>query len=211
MSKSQCRHSGAGLIFAVWVFASVFWNAESVSACSLDPEVTARDRLAGSKAAFIGTLLSSQPMKNPSIPELGERIYRFRVDKAIKGALGEEVGVRFGSDFAACTGEFSSEGPVGILLFESEDGVWRSDVSGLILPNDLEEASGVSATALSRTPTAPSPQPSFRASASEADPAQASAVERSHQGSRIPLWAILLAGVLAFGPAIAVLAKETTR
>lgn len=195
-----------GLLPMVLIFASIFWPAGSARACSLDPGVAHADRLAGSKAAFIGTLLSKQPLTDSSIAELADRIYRFRVQTGVKGVLGEEVSVRFGSDFAGCTGEFSTKEPVGILLFQDEGDAWLSGVGGFMLPNDLKDARRTLGAAAPSLQTAKPSPASAGLSASSVHP-NASSVQSDSRGEKIPLWTILLIGSFIFGPAVLIFAR----
>ncbi|MGH9035047.1 MAG: hypothetical protein ACRD0O_04730, partial [Acidimicrobiia bacterium] len=108
--------------------------ARPAGACTCAPFDT-RAALAGSAAAFVGTI---QSRVDPLLGE-SDSIYRFRVDQAVKGNLGEEVEVRSPGNESSCGLSTPSGRPVGVLLSE-RDGNYHSDLCRQPSPERLIRA-----------------------------------------------------------------------
>jgi len=91
-------------------------------ACSCLPWGNPKEELAKAKGAFVGVYLGRRPMKSP-----GAAIYRFRVERRLKGSFGRTIDVVSAVDSAACGLQVVKRQRVGLLLHRV-DGRWHSSL-----------------------------------------------------------------------------------
>jgi hypothetical protein len=122
--------------------AALCLGVESAHACSC-VRLDARQGLSSADAAFVGTLLERRPEPappptGPAVP-IGRAIFTFRVDEAVKGALGESVEVWSSGSSASCGLEVAVGQQIG--LFLRRDGTrWTSGLCWQVRPAALREA-----------------------------------------------------------------------
>jgi hypothetical protein len=147
MRNSARRPSLALVLFLAAV--SLVAVARPAGACTCAPFDT-RAALAGSDAAFVGTFVSrtDPPL---ALGGEGETVYRFRVDQAVKGTLGNEVDVLAPGSEASCGLSTPSGRPVGLLLSE-RDGHFHGDLCRQPSPERLLRAAEPLATPEGRLP-----------------------------------------------------------
>ena len=127
---SRARHAlvVSSLVGAAMLAAGV----EPAQACSCargDP----RTQLARAQAAFVGVFLGSRTLNAT------ESIYRFRVQRAVKGRLGETVEVQSSSSGASCGIEARPGQVIGLFLYRRGQ-AWTSGLCFQIAPASLREA-----------------------------------------------------------------------
>ena len=127
--------------------------ARPTGACTCAPFDT-RAALADSDAALIGTLISRTdpppPLEGATEAE-GDAIYRFRVDQAVKGELGDEVEVHAPGSETGCGLSAPAGRAVGLLLSE-RDGRYHGDLCRQPSPERLLRAAGPLAAPEGRLP-----------------------------------------------------------
>jgi hypothetical protein len=92
-------------------------------ACSCLPWGNAKEELTKAKGAFVGVYLGRRAL--PGSP--GAAIYRFRVERRLKGTLGRTVEVVSANNGAACGLEVVKGQRVGLLLRRVQ-GRWHSSL-----------------------------------------------------------------------------------
>ncbi len=102
------------------VFAAIPTDA---LACSCLPWGNAKVELAKAKGAFVGVYLG----RRPTARWPGAALYRFRVERRLKGTLGRTVEVVSANNGAACGLEVVRGQRVGLLLRRVE-GRWHSSL-----------------------------------------------------------------------------------
>lgn len=108
--------------------------APPAAACSC-ASTDARSGLADADAAFVGRL-ESRPASSGD--EWEEGVYRFSVERAVKGPLGETVEVVAGTSSSACGLEFLAEDTtVGLFLHLRPDGRYGASSCGMVAPEEL--------------------------------------------------------------------------
>jgi hypothetical protein len=134
------RVSGVtGAVRTAWftlalVLAVLGFRVEPAAACSCaigDP----RAMLAGSDAAFVGTFVEKhEPAR--IVTSADDAVYVFRVERVVKGSLGDTVEVVSPTSGASCGLEVSPGDRIGLFLTR-EAGVWRSVLCLQIEPERL--------------------------------------------------------------------------
>ncbi len=140
MMRNQVRRPPLALVLLL-AAAALVGVARPAGACTCSRFDT-RAALATSDAAFVGTYLSRTdppPPLDGAPYGGGEAVYRFRVDQAIKGALGSEVEVRSAPSEASCGLSAAAGRPVGLLLSE-RDGQYHGDLCRQPSPERLVRA-----------------------------------------------------------------------
>ncbi|MGH8974463.1 MAG: hypothetical protein ACRD0C_14840 [Acidimicrobiia bacterium] len=133
--------------------AALVGVARPAGACTCAPFDT-RSALTAADAAFVGTFVSRTDPPSPldgAPAGAGDAVYRFRVDQAVKGALGPEVEVHSASNEASCGLSVAAGRPVGLLLSE-RDGHYHGDLCRQPSPERLLRASEPLATPEGRLP-----------------------------------------------------------
>jgi hypothetical protein len=92
-------------------------------ACSCLPWGNAKEELAKAKGAFVGVYLGRKAL--PGSP--GAAIYRFRVERRLKGTFGKNIEVVSANNGAACGLEVQKGHRYGLLL-RRERGRWHSSL-----------------------------------------------------------------------------------
>jgi hypothetical protein len=92
-------------------------------ACSCLPWGNAKEELAKAKGAFVGVYLG----RRPTTKWPGAALYRFRVERRLKGTLRRTVEVVSANNGAACGLEVARGQRVGLLL-RRERGRWHSSL-----------------------------------------------------------------------------------
>jgi hypothetical protein len=93
------------------------------SACSCVPWGKPRTELARANGAFVGVYLGRRPLNSFAVLYL----YRFRVERRLKGTFGKSVEVLSARDGAACGLEVVRGQRVGLLL-RRVNGRWESNL-----------------------------------------------------------------------------------
>lgn len=114
--------------------ASLVGVARPAGACTCAAFDT-RAALTAASAAFVGTFES----RTDPLLGAGDTVYRFRVDQAVKGDLGDEVEVRAPGSEASCGLSAPAGRPVGVLLSE-RDGSYHGDLCRQPSPERLLRA-----------------------------------------------------------------------
>ena len=99
------------------------------SACSCIPWGKPRAELARANGAFVGVYLSRRPLRPPgaTTSSLDTYLYRFRVERRLKGTFGKTVEVLSARDGASCGLEVVRGQRVGLLLRRVK-GRWESNL-----------------------------------------------------------------------------------
>lgn len=130
------------LLVVALVAYSLLLVAPRAGACTCTSFDT-RQALSEAPAAFIGTIVNRQdppaPIEGQPAPTGSDSIYRFTVDQAVKGPLGEEVEVHSPGDAAACGISAPAEKSVALLLTE-ENGHWEGSLCRQPSPERLLRA-----------------------------------------------------------------------
>ena len=114
---------------ACLVLAALAGRVEPAYACSCAP-LDPRSALAASDGAFVGTYLERRERGG------GRADYVFRVERALKGALGGTVVVESADNGAACGLEVEVGRRIGLVL-DRVGGTWTSNLCWQIEPNAL--------------------------------------------------------------------------
>ena len=114
---------------ACLVLAALAARVEPAYACSCAP-LDPRSALAASDGAFVGTYLERRERGG------GRADYVFRVERALKGALGGTVVVESADNGAACGLEVEVGRRIGLVL-DRVGGTWTSNLCWQIEPNAL--------------------------------------------------------------------------
>jgi hypothetical protein len=129
----------AGVVVAVAVV--VAGPAPPARACSCTPPSIGM--VNDADAAFVGRLVKTQvpesPPATPDTPVLvggGTVTHEFAVDRVVKGNLGSRVFVETSGDSASCGLTPSPDQPIGVAIYRSDDGAWRSGLCSRI-PLDM--------------------------------------------------------------------------
>jgi hypothetical protein len=133
--------------------AALVGVARPAGACTCAPFDT-RAALTAADAAFVGTFVSRTDPPTPldgAPAGGGDAVYRFRVDQAVKGALGSEVEVHSAPNEASCGLSVAAGRPVGLLLSE-RDGRYHGDLCRQPSPERLLRAAEPLATPEGRLP-----------------------------------------------------------
>jgi hypothetical protein len=93
------------------------------SACSCVPWGKPRTELARANGAFVGVYLGRRPLNSSA----ARYLYRFRVERRLKGTFGKSVEVLSARDGAACGLEVVRGRRVGLLL-RRLNGRWESNL-----------------------------------------------------------------------------------
>lgn len=122
--------------------AALLFGLESAEACSC-VRLDARQGLSEADAAFVGTLVARRQALPPRPGGVSSSadpdIFTFRVDKAIKGDLGQEIEVWSARSGASCGLEVAIGQQIGLLL--RRDGTrWSSGLCWQTSPDALREA-----------------------------------------------------------------------
>lgn len=113
-------------------------TAPAALGCSCLPAAP-REMLAGADSAFVGVVESRRPL-DPGRPQFGDDVVTFRVERALKGPLGERVEVRTASSTATCGLAAQTGDRAGLILGRDAGGAWRGGLCGQIDPEELERA-----------------------------------------------------------------------
>ena len=115
------------LVVAVATVAAV--AAPTATACSCIPWGKPKAELARANGAFVGVYLGRRPLKpvGPMPSSLDPFLYKFRVERRLKGTLGKTVEVRSSRDGASCGLEVVRGQRVGLLLRTIKGG-WESNL-----------------------------------------------------------------------------------
>ena len=111
------------LLVALAAAAVLGATASDALACSCVPWGNAKEELAKADAAFVGVYLGRRALSGSP----GAAIYRFRVERRLKGALGRNVDVVSANNGAACGLEVERGHRYGLLLRRVR-GRWHSSL-----------------------------------------------------------------------------------
>ena len=111
-------------------------GAHPASACSCVP-LNARHYLADADGAFVGELVARKdPVPTGNVVGPGISVFTFRVERAVKGDLGELVQVESQSQGEACGLEVSTGTRTGLFLMR-QDNRWTSNLCLQVGPSAL--------------------------------------------------------------------------
>ncbi|MBA3384141.1 MAG: hypothetical protein H0T20_05745 [Actinobacteria bacterium] len=109
--------------------AAVALVAPKASACSCIPWGKPKAELARANGAFVGVYLGRRPLNppGPTYSSVDPYLYKFRVERRLKGTFGKKVEVRSTRDGASCGLEVVRGQRVGLLLRRVK-GRWESNL-----------------------------------------------------------------------------------
>jgi hypothetical protein len=131
------------LFLAVMAVAAVL-GAKDAFGCSC-AFVEADEMVAGSEAAFEGTVISSEEVADAEPEDAGPRLpgdvdLRFKVERIFKGSLGEEITVRTSGDGGTCgLGPRERGERLALTLSRDEEGRWQGSICGTFDPDELDD------------------------------------------------------------------------
>lgn len=136
------------LVVVLALGGALVLGAQAAFGCSC-VAVPAKDKLAAADAAFVGTVIERRDARPRPAP--GEPIssddpvdVRFRVERAYKGELGDEVVVRTSALGASCGLEAEVGERIGLVV-DREDARWEGGLCDQVDPEELAEAAGARA------------------------------------------------------------------
>ena len=116
------------LLVALAVAAVAAVAAPTASACSCIPWGNPKADLAKANGALVGVYLGRRPLSPVAMPgSLDPFLYRFRVERRLKGTFGKTIEVRSPRDGASCGLEVVRGQRVGLLLRKVKGG-WESNL-----------------------------------------------------------------------------------
>ena len=112
-------------------------------ACSCSTDIDQAEQLAQSDGAFVGVLTGiDDPLAHgPIVSSARPVVNHFRIERAVKGELGDEIGVRAAAGGASCGLEVRVGQRVGIML-EQQGGMWTSSLCAQTDPDALLTLAG---------------------------------------------------------------------
>jgi hypothetical protein len=113
-------------------------TAPAALGCSCLPSAP-REMLARADAAFVGVVESRRPL-DPGRTQFGDDVVTFRVERALKGPLGERVEVRTSGSTASCGLEARPGDRAGLVLGRDARGAWQGGLCGQVDPTELQRA-----------------------------------------------------------------------
>jgi hypothetical protein len=131
------------LFLAVMAVATVL-GAKDAFGCSC-AFVEADEMVAGSEAAFEGTVISSEEVPDAEPEDAGPRppgdvALRFKVERIFKGSLGEEITVRSSGDDGTCgLGRLEPGTRIALALYRDGEGRWRANTCLVFDADDLDD------------------------------------------------------------------------
>jgi hypothetical protein len=117
------------LVLVSLAAAVVLAAPAEASACSCIQWGKPKAEIARADGAFVGVYLGRRPLNPPRPPysSLAPYLYKFRVERRLKGTLGKTVEVLSPRDGASCGLEVVRGRRVGLLLFRVK-GRWESNL-----------------------------------------------------------------------------------
>ncbi|MGH9003883.1 MAG: hypothetical protein ACRDYV_12215, partial [Acidimicrobiia bacterium] len=120
------------LALVILVSTLVVVSSEPASACTCYPGYDTAEALEAVDGAFIGRLVS----RREHSPEF---VYRFEVDRVVKGTFGSLVDLQSSGGGGDCGIETPIGEPIGLLVYQ-RDGVLRSDLCSQVEPDRMARA-----------------------------------------------------------------------